>query len=232
MKLFKALAVSAVSVALVVGGGGAANAATEGVRDHSAPTRIHVGGPYMELPVTVLTHGPGESMGVDLVDPRSGSLASDYVTGPVAGRPTVFKLRPALYDWQISGWGRYRWEFDGYRYDSYGDLVDISSESFVDVRAHSMLGMSSATRSGSTVTVRGSLRAYNTKYSRYASWSGKAVSIQRHLGGGKWGQVSGILTDRNGNLTARVNVPARSTLRLVVKDSPGIWGAVTSNRTV
>ncbi len=192
-----------------------------------APAKVRVGAPTQKFVVTAIVPRASDEVYVELLQRDGESLAAfGYAEEPELDRPLVMKVPVVLADLDVRAWGPGRWRLTGY--DDFGH-DRLESHVAVDVRAHSMLGLATS-RSGSTVTVRGSLRAYATTVHRYASWSGRPVSIQR-WDGSTWRQVAGTTTDRNGNLTARLSVPRGSSLRLVTPDTPAIWGATSAQRT-
>ncbi|MEJ5946603.1 hypothetical protein WDZ17_14995 [Pseudokineococcus basanitobsidens] len=247
MRKKRSLALAA-AMAVVVSGAGAAAAADAApevarlsaaaaveaddiaVRDTDAPTVIRVGAPEQTIPVTVITDEPVDDMFVGVVsgDVEEGDLfALGYVEGPERGRPAVFKVPVDLFAEDVPAWGLSTWVFDGYRE---ADDAYAYGELDVEVKAHSLLGLA-ASRSGSSVTVAGSARAFHNVEGRYVPWSGRSVSVQRWTGSA-WVQVKGVTTDGRGNLRTTVTVPASSTLRLVTPDQAGTWGAVSAPRTV
>ncbi|WP_298991595.1 hypothetical protein [uncultured Pseudokineococcus sp.] len=207
--------------------GAAASAAAPGlsVTATDAPPRLRVGARTQTFRLTVITSDRVDATSTTLVDRRGKALTEAISTGPEPRRPGVQKSSLTLSDRDITHWGSMRWSVSAWR-TSDGSCALADRSMSVDVRAHSMLGLATS-RSGSTVTVRGSLRAYATTVHRYASWSGRPVSIQR-WDGSTWRQVAGTTTDRNGNLTARLSVPRGSSLRLVTPDTPAIWGATSA----
>jgi hypothetical protein len=214
---------AATSLAIIVA---ASPAGAAVVTDTDAPARIRVGAPYTEIPITVIIDRPGDWMSADLVDPRYGSLASDFAPAPDPSEPRKFKLRVAFYGWQIEAWGAKRWDFAGYAQD----FTPFNDSRATDMRAHSMLGLA-ASRSGSTINIRGALRAYNSVTERYHGWSGRPVAIQRWSSSG-WLTLKTVSTDRNGNIATSVGVPFRTTLRLATGDTAGIWGATSTESTL
>ncbi|WP_298992157.1 hypothetical protein [uncultured Pseudokineococcus sp.] len=234
---------AALAAALLVGGAGAASAATEapderasaraasaqadvGITATDAPSKIRVGAAAMTIPVTVITDEPMDDLDAGVFSSGDDLVAYGYTRAAEAGRPRVFKPQVELYAEDLTGWGAHEWDFFGYRVDDDVAAVGVAP---TDVRAHSMLGLAVA-RSGATVTVRGSARAYHSVQDRYVPWSGRPVSVQRWTGSA-WVQVTGATTDARGNLSATVPVPAGSQLRLVVKDVGSIWGAVSATAT-
>ncbi|MEJ5946604.1 hypothetical protein WDZ17_15000 [Pseudokineococcus basanitobsidens] len=243
MRRARGLVAAASAVALTIGGAGAAAAAapsgtTTGsaadirVVDTDAPVAIRVGAPRQVLRITMITGAPAQLASVDLFDiggpvAEPTAYAFGDLVGPEEGRPTVFKTQVGLDAVDVPGWGVSTWVFDG---RGFGDGTRVVGALDVVIRAHSLLGLA-ASRSGSTVTVRGSARAFHNVEGRYVPWSGRPVSVQRWTGSA-WVQVTGITTDPRGNLSTTVQVPASSTLRLVTPGTGGTWGAVSAPQTV
>jgi len=198
-----------------------------GILAIDAPRTIRVGAAVTPFAMTVQTALPMDSLFLAVVDPDDNLVGEGETLDPVAGRPNVFKPTGYVYAEALVSWGPHAILYEGGR----ATTDDLYSAGYVltEVRAHSLLGLRAST-SGSTTTVQGSARAYNTLQDRYAAWSGRPVSVQRWTGSA-WVQVAGVSTDSRGNFTTSVRVPAGSQLRAVVKDVPAIWGAVSATAT-
>lgn len=240
------VATACLSSALVLGGAAAAPAVAVGtptaastststaaaaataVAATDAPARLRIGAPSTTVRVTVVTRGRVDGASASLVDRTSRPVAGGHHAAPEPGRPSVLKTQVTVTARDLPHWGPMRWDVS--TWSTADGLCALGGGPVgTDVRAHSMLGLA-VSRSGSSAVVRGSLRAYTPAAERYAAWSGRPVSVQR-WDGRRWVQVTGVATDREGNVAARVQVPSGTALRLVAGDAPGIWGAVSASRT-
>lgn len=207
----------------------AAAPAAEVIRATDAPVAVRVGAPQQAFTVTVVTQNAVDGVGASLLDRDGRVIGTTTTSAAAAGRPTVRKTTVQLRGASLTHWGKHSWAVKAWR-TSDGSCTLVDETVTTDVRAHSMVGVTSS-RSGSTVTVKGSVRAYASTAERYAGWAGRPVSVQR-LQGTTWTQVAAGTSDRNGNLTARVSVPKGAKLRLVVKDAASIWGSTSATVTV
>lgn len=69
-----------------------------------APSTIHVGSSYTEIPLVIGTRFAAVNVSISLVDPRNGPVAFDYKQD--SGARTA--LRPSFYSSEIGRYGTYR----------------------------------------------------------------------------------------------------------------------------
>lgn len=220
------LCVAGLTACLTAGVAAPAGAATpETFAAAAAPTKVRVGAEHQEFVVTAIVRSAADDVLVDLVDRDGWAVGGGYAETALRDRPLVYKVPVELYAEDLTGWGAMSWELAGFR-GFEDDDADIVGRISTDVRAHSMLGLA-ASRSGTTVTMKGSARAYTPAVARYASWSGRPVSVQR-WNGSAWVELARTTTDRNGNLSLKVTAAKGSKLRLTTPDTRSIWGATSS----
>ncbi|MEJ5945827.1 hypothetical protein WDZ17_11040 [Pseudokineococcus basanitobsidens] len=193
-----------------------------------APVRVHVGAPLTPVAVTVVTAGEVDAAGTRLVDSRRTTVAQASSAGPETGRPRVQKMSVGVVGRDVPHWGAMTWEITAWT-ASDGDCAFGTTSVTTDVRAHAMLGLA-ASRTGSTVRIKGSLRAYHNLEGRYVAWSGRPVSVQRWTGS-SWVQVAGVRTNAQGDVALTLGVPKGAQLRLVAADTSGTWGATSRTAT-
>lgn len=186
----------------------------------TAPARIHVGAAYMEVPITVMA-GPGDELvGVGLLDPQRGSLGGDFLDDAGGGRWTG---RVDIYTRYLPAYGKKLWDISGVSDTG----ADIDRRYPVELRAHSMAGMTS-TRAGSVAKIHGSVRVFNNVEGRYQGWTGREVAIERQYGAADWRNIGMARPDWRGNFDANVTVTKGATVRLSVSGTATIWGAFSA----
>jgi len=95
----------------------------------------------------------------------------------------------------------------------------------VVIKLHSLLGQQ-VTRSGDTVTVFGSAKAYAGD-EEYTPRVGQKVAVQRYTANG-WQNVLVTRTDSHGHINARIHLPYRAALRITTADTDTTFGATTT----
>ncbi|WP_298992155.1 hypothetical protein [uncultured Pseudokineococcus sp.] len=233
-----AVAAAAVAAAVVLGGATTAAAvepskallqedsvAAEGIRDTDAPRAVRVGAASFTLPVTVITDEPADLVEVGLVFGQQALVGYGFSDTAEPDRPALYKAPVELYAEDLVAWGPHTWSIAASDDDGQ-TLVGLDTYP-TEVKAHSLLGLRTERRDG-VLRVIGSARAYHSVLDRYVAWSDQVVSVQRWTGTA-WVQTTGARTDARGNFTTfGGQVPTGTPLRLVLKDAPAIWGAVSA----
>ena len=195
------------------------------------PARVEIGGRVTRLGVSATMTSPQAYFFVQLSvsgeDSGWGVGAEVEPTDPTRLQ-TVFELDRA----DFAGDGAFPFALGAGEWDLYAvpdpDGRQFSAVSLpTSVRAHSLLGLS-VTRSGDTLSVTGSARAYDVPRDRYLAWHGRAVLLQRWTSTG-WATVRTLTTDDRGNVATTLRVPFTVGLRAVDADSSTIWGATSAS---
>jgi len=233
MRLSKTVTLALAALVAVAGPATTASAAVEdGVRDTDAPAVVRIGAPAQVVPITVVSDVPAEAYEALVATPGDGEgFGYGVVEGGEPGRPNVFKVPVGILAEDIPSWGAKTWYIRGY--DVVGDTeVEVVAETTrpVDVRANSLLGLS-LKRYGDKVGVTASARAFHNVQGRYVAYSNRDVSVQAWTGTA-WKQVVGLTTDVRGNQTTFPVVPRGTAMRLVLRDAPTVWGAVSATQTI
>ncbi len=183
------------------------------------PVHVEVGGPVTIMPFSVTTSPAARQVSVGLRSNVTGRTATATTVTATGSPRTQFYGTVRLTSRQLTAWGPHGWVIRSQNPNALKVLP-------VDVRAHSLLGLA-ASRSGSTVTIVGSARAYQSVINRYVAWPRRTIAIQRWTSSG-WRTIGSAVTDSRGNFRVLRSIPFTVGLRLVDQASGTIWGAVSA----
>lgn len=186
----------------------------------SVPAHVVVGAATTAIPVTVTTSQPQTEVTVALRSTTTGRIsATTTLTGPAPA--TRFTGTVVLSSASIAAWGTQTWVVTT-------PDPTVTAKIGAVLLAQSLLGMR-ATRSGTTVTVVGSARSYNTALGRFGAWTGRPVTVQRWTRVG-WRRLTTARTDSHGNIRVALHIPFTVGLRLVDPSSANTWGIASASQ--
>ena len=196
------------------------------VASTTLPRRVEVGAPETTVNFKVNTTLPATSVIVRLRNYRLQQVAVVTLTNGVAGKS--FSGRITLRDAALPTLGAYSWQVQ----PIITNQPNVAAtDVFTTVKAHALLGLAPLSRKGGVITATGSLRVYNTVKHVYLRWTGRPVQLQRYSTSG-WVTVQNLTTDRYGDIHTMVRIPFRVGLRLVVGDTPTVFGRVSNSNVI
>lgn len=186
----------------------------------TVPAHVVVGAATTTIPITVVTSQPQTEVTVALRSVATGRIsATTTLTGPVP--TTRFTGTVVLSSAAIAAWGTQTWVVTT-------PDPTVTAKIGAVLRAQSLLGIR-ATRSGTTVTVVGAARSYNTVLGRFGAWTGRPITIQRWTRTG-WSRLTTVRTDNHGNIRVALHIPFTVGLRLVDPSSANTWGIASASQ--
>lgn len=128
-----------------------------------------------------------------------------------------------LYDWDHLG--TYTWRPSIAQDANYNDVSQNTVKTSVRLGSWSYVG---ATRSGSRVTVKTQVNRYNPDTSRHTSYNKVPATIQyRTPGTSTWHNLKTVTSSSAGKASYTYTSTAKRDYRVVVKDSPSVWGSTS-----
>lgn len=184
----------------------------------SAPAKVFIAKPYTEIKLRASGSCTwGEGMGAwEGIHPNHGLVAFAFFDAKSTDAWDV-------YDWVKLG--SYTWRPSGAYGQDYNELSQNSPKTSVRLGSWSYVG---ATRSGSRVTVKTQVNRYNPDTSRHTSYNKVPATIQyRTPGTSTWHNLKTVTSSSAGKASYTYTSTAKRDYRVVVKDSPSVWGSTS-----
>lgn len=188
---------------------------------HTLWGKITVGAPTVRLPFTVELNKARPTLLVQLVSDATGKVVAGTTLRP-GPSGTRFVGEVAFAARNLPSLGQYRWLMRTER----GEVLTLGS----DLRLNATIGIG-ARRSGGTVKVIGKTQTYDTASGSYLNWPGRPIAVQR-LVNGQWQTLVTVDSDLNGEIDGLVDLPPRTTLRLVTPNTATRFGRTSDPVTV
>lgn len=184
----------------------------------SAPAKVTIAKPYTTYSLTA--KGACVRAGWadwTLLHPYKGPV--DMAWFDKSGRETF-----EVYDWLFAP-ATYTWRPEGAYDDNMNRQSQNTVKTSVRLGSWSYVG---ATRSGSRVTVKTQVNRYNPDTSRHTSYNKVPATIQyRTPGTSAWHNLKTVTSTSAGKASYTYTSKAKRDYRVVVKDSPSVWGSTS-----